>query len=340
MRIETAMNALELALDYPACADILTVEFSGGEPLLNFKLIRDFIPRANKMAETKGKKLSFSIQTNGTLFNDENIIFLKDNNVDIGISIDGTADVHDKNRVFPNGTGSNAIIVANISKLRQHGITPSLLAVVSSAEQYDSVVQFANENSIKEIRTNLVTKAGRAEGKDEYTVDYEALADKYIKVCQDILEGKLQVNDATLTFFLWNLILNQPHMCFRSPCGAGKNQVSVTSDGNLYPCQGWRNIHDKPLGNVNELKSLKETLDFSERVNGLRKHNVRCLEICQECECKAFCGVCPREIYTETGSLNQRIGVCSFQRKVFSELMWLFVEYEDQIKEYLLGAYA
>lgn len=339
MTMEIALKSLELALDYPLCADTLTVEFSGGEPLLNFDLIRNFIPIAIEKAKNRGKKLTFTIQTNGTLLNDEIISFLVKYRVNIGISIDGTKEFHDRNRVFSDGVGSSDVIIKNIHQLISIGCKPSILAVISSPEQYDSVIAFAMDNNITEIRTNLVTKAGRAEGKDDFTIDYKGIAGKFISTAKNILEGEVRIHDATLTFFLWNLLLSQPHMCFRSPCGSGKNQISVTSDGNIYPCQGWRNIHDNPISNVLNTKDLKNALDGSVRVSELRTHDVRNIEVCQSCRFKAFCGVCPREIYTEKHTINEKIGFCEFQNMVFEELMWVFDEYSDSIQKYLLGSY-
>ena len=339
MTLQTALKSLDLALAYPKCNNVLTVEFSGGEPLVNFTLIKDFIPIALDKAAEKNKKLTFTIQTNGTLLNEEIINFLVQYDVNIGISIDGTKEFHDKNRIFVDGSGSCTKIMENIATLQSLGSHASTLSVISSPEQYDSVIDFALQNNISAIRTNLVTKAGRAKDKDDFTVDYAKLADKYIEVCQRIFEGELRIHDATLTYFLWNLLLNQPHMCFRSPCGSGTNQVSVTSDGNLYPCQGWRNIHDNPVCNVNDIADLNEALCNNERVKELRAHNVRDIEVCKSCNWSAFCGVCPREIYSEKGTLNEKIGMCIFQSKICEELIWCFEKYPDSIKEYLLGAY-
>lgn len=337
MTLDIALKSLELVLNYSKCADTLTVEFSGGEPLVNFRLIKEFVPIALQKAEMHGKNLTFSIQTNGTLLNEEVLDFFMKYNVNIGISVDGTKEFHDKNRVYGDGRGSNEIIVENIKKLQIKGCNTSILAVISSPEQYDSVIEFAQENNISEIRTNLVTKSGRAKGKEEYTIDYEKIADKYIEISKKILEGQIKIRDATLTFFLWNLLLNQPHMCFRSPCGSGTNQISVTSDGEIYPCQGWRNIHDKPICNVVDTTGLEVELNGNGRIRELREHNVRNIEACKLCDWSAFCGVCPREIYTEKGTMNERIGYCNFQAKVFEELMWNFDLYADSIRKYLLG---
>lgn len=335
MNLYTAIHALEKVLNYNKCAEVLTIEFSGGEPLVNFEMIKDFIPIADNMAKEMGKKLTYTIQTNGTLLTDEIITFLLDHNVNIGISIDGEAEVHDANRIFHDGTGSLSTIIRNIELLQTRGGHVSILAVISSVYQYESVIKFATAHNISDIRTNLVTKAGRAKKGDSFSLEYIAMADKFVEVADRILHGELKIKDATLTFFLWNLLLMQPHMCFRSPCGAGTNQISITATGDIYPCQGWRNIHDSPVGNVNDNTDLNTLLMNNNRVQELRNHIVRTSPSCQDCNWKTFCGVCPREIYSETGSVHGQIGQCIFEGRVFEALMWKFYDCHDEIKRYL-----
>lgn len=336
MNLETAMNALNMALNYTKCSDVLTVEFSGGEPLINFELIREFIPKAIETAKKKNKRMSFTIQTNGTLLNDEIIDFLIEYDVNIGFSVDGTEKYHDTNRIFSDGQGTLATIKKNIKKIQSKGGHVSILAVISSAEQYDSVIQFAIENNVVNIRTNLVTKVGRAQTEDDFILDYDKVADKFIEVALKIFNEDLRINDATLTFYLWNLLLWQPHMCFRSPCGAAKNQVSISVTGDIYPCQGWRNIKDNAIGNVNDNCSLDDIFAKNTRVSELQKRDVRILEACKDCDWKMFCGICPREVYTYNARMDGKIPECVFQSKVFEALTLEFSKNRNKIKKYLL----
>lgn len=339
MPIDTAINALKLALNHPQCAQTLTIEFSGGEPMLNFDLIEKFVPIAEKMAEDRGKNLTFTIQTNGTMLNKKNMDYLLQHRFNVGISIDGMEEIHDKNRVFANGNGSLGVIRKNIRRFMELGGNVSILAVISSVEQYDSILQFALENGIKDIRTNLVTQIGRAMGKEEFAIEYKKLADKFVEVSKRILRGELKINDATLTFYLWNLLMLQPHMCFRSPCGAAKNQISVTAFGEVYPCQSWRNVKDIPMGNVNEENNLENMISKSKRAKELRERNVRDIEPCKKCEWKMFCGVCPREVYSCKGNIYDKIPQCIFQNNVFEALIWEFGKNQEGIRKYLIGEY-
>ena len=294
MSLETALKALRAVLDSSKCADVLTIEFSGGEPLLNFSMIEQFIPKANKMAEKKKKKLTFSIQTNATLLNEHIMTFLIENKVNVGVSIDGEKEYHDKNRVFSDGIGSLDVITKNIKEFKNKGGQVSVLAVISSVQQYESVIKYAIENGIESIRTNLVTKIGRAEEKKEFDLEYMELADKFIEVSDKMICGEIKLHDVTLSHFLWNLVQVQPHMCFRVPCGSGRNQISITASGEMYTCQEWRNIHDAPIGNVNVDTDLDMKLIENKRARELANRDVNKSEVCKKCDWKTFCGICPR----------------------------------------------
>lgn len=340
MTLEIALSAISLALDYPNCSDTLTIEFSGGEPLLNYDLIEELIPKAKTLALEKSKSVNFTIQTNGTLLTEEIALFLKENDVEIGISMDGTKEEQNKYRVFNDGSGSYDIIKRNICKIKSECCDASILSVVSSAKQYDSIIRLATENDIKYIRTNIVMPIGRAEINSDFESNESKLsdiADKFLCVSHDVLSGEDTVNDATLRFYLWNLLLWQPHMCFRSPCGAGKNQISVTSNGDIYPCQEWRNIHDIPIGNVMSEIPLKSILENSDRVKSIQEKDTKKTELCHECDWKMFCGICTREIYSKSPEMDEKIPQCEFQGKVFEGLIYEFADYSDNIKKFITG---
>ena len=86
-------------------------------------------------------------------------------------------------------------------------------------------------------------------------------------------------------------------MCFRVPCGSGRNQISITASGEMYTCQEWRNIHDAPIGNVNVDTDLDMKLIENKRARELANRDVNKSEVCKKCDWKTFCGICPREIY-------------------------------------------
>lgn len=137
-----------------------------------------------------------------------------------------------------------------------------------------------------------------------------------------------------MLYILWNLLLFQPHMCFRNPCGAGRNQLHINVDGNIYPCQDWRSINEHPITNVinNDLAiKLKE----NELVRNIQNRNLDLIKECKKCNWKRFCGMCPREIFSEKGNINSNGSMCKFYDIVFREILWLFKDNLHNIEEYL-----
>lgn len=336
MDSQTALSALEQVLDLDNVDENLTIEFSGGEPLLNYELLYSFVHNAKKIAEKSHIDIKFTIQTNGILLNEDRINFLIDNNVEIGLSIDGTKKVNDKNRVFRNGTGTFDIIIQNIHKIKSLGGKFSVICVITCPEQFDDIYNLCMENDIFYIRTNLVTDVGR--GKDLYkmkNMDFvKYLATSYIDFCKKIIP-KNKIYEANSTYYLWNLLGYQPHMCFRVPCGAALNQIHIDANGDIYPCQDWRSIHDKCLGNIHT-DSLKSILKTSQRVIELNTRSTQEMDSCRKCNWKMFCGVCPRKIYSETKKLSGFSYSCVFQNLVFNELIWEYSNNKEAIKNYLL----
>lgn len=339
MKLDTAIRAFEIFTSLSNCSDKITVEFSGGEPLLNFKLIKQSVPEFNKIAQNKGIQVSYSIQSNGILLDEEIIDFLKENNFSIGISLDGSREVNDSNRIFPDNTGSFDKVMKAIKKLKNKEVNFSILAVISDPSQYSNLLNFAVENGIKSIRANYLTQIGRARKifKDttnisQFPIEY---AKAYLEMCKKLINEGVKIKEANLTYLLWNLLLWQPHMCFRIPCGAGNNQLHVTATGDIYPCQDWRSIHDIKIANVQD-SDIEEKIMNHPRVRELRQRNLDIIKECQNCNWKRFCGTCPREIYTEKKQLSGDISLCKFYGYLFNELIWIIYHNKDNVIKYLL----
>ena len=110
MSAGVAFAAVDFLLRESRESENISLTFTGGEPLLNFKAIKSAVEYAQVEAERKGKKAKFLIATNGTLFNDNIISFIKENQIEVQVSLDGDEETHDKMRIFPNGRGSYRVI--------------------------------------------------------------------------------------------------------------------------------------------------------------------------------------------------------------------------------------
>jgi len=117
MSPEVAVAAVDFLLHESRESETISLIFTGGEPLLNFKTIKSAVEYAQVEAERKRKKAKFLIATNGTLFNNEIISFIKENQIEVQISLDGDKETHDRMRIFPDGRGSYRVISRWLPKL-------------------------------------------------------------------------------------------------------------------------------------------------------------------------------------------------------------------------------
>lgn len=150
MSLETAKKAIRQLLDQqPARKGRSPITFYGGEPLLEFDLLRQCVEFAEQDAAERGKQVRFSITTNGTLMNDEVVDFLVEHDFLVLVSLDGCREAHDRYRVFPNGKGSFDLVLRNLYRFAEkypgylkRGINVTLappLVLKETAELVDSL---------------------------------------------------------------------------------------------------------------------------------------------------------------------------------------------------------
>ncbi|WP_300409263.1 radical SAM protein [Lagierella sp.] len=172
--------AFDEFLKLPNISEFLTIEFSGGEPLMNFKFIHNVVPIILSKAGKHNININFSIQTNGTLFNDNILDFIKKYNFSVGISIDGFKKWNN-HRVFGNNVEAYDKIMNGINSLKNKSIPFSVLGVITNYEQYDSYLQFVYENDINYFRLNTLANIGRSENLNLSKNNIQKLYDKYAK---------------------------------------------------------------------------------------------------------------------------------------------------------------
>ena len=339
---ETAIKGFEAILNLPNISSSLTVEFSGGEPLVNFSLIKELVSKFASLAAERGVEIRYAIQTNGVLINDEIASFFAENHFSVGISTDGD-ELWNKNRIDATGQAVYPKVLQSFDILRSNGVTSfSTLGVVYNPQQYNSYIKFAKENGICRFRLNTLTNIGRSQNQMNTTTSVVSVSDDYVK--QYVQMAKTLILDpeysgmkeANLEYYLWALLDWQPHMCFRTPCGAGRNQLHISSYGEIFPCQDWRSIGDVSLGHISDGMDLQKCIGRSSRVTQMNLPNFqRYPELCKNCAWKMRCGVCARELYTEYKKDGQKIGLCEFQNGVYEGLMELIYSNTKEVMDYL-----
>lgn len=341
LSLENLQKGLGMVFNLPNISSPLSIEFSGGEPLANYSLIVKAVNLIKEMASPKKIQIRFCIQTNGVLITPEIAQFLKVNRFSIGISLDGYSKWN-LNRVDCKGVPVYEKVLRTIKLLQREGVDFSVLGVVYHPDQYEDFLDFAKEYSVKNFRLNTLAAIGRSLDEMKQSEFINKTAEQYIssylRMAKKLItdQSYCGFKEANLEYFLWSLLDWQPHMCFRTPCGAGRNQIHLSTKGEFFPCQDWRSIKDACIGTVYENQTLSSMLMKSHRVQEMQKANYeRYPDYCANCTWKMRCGVCARELYTEYRGLCEKIGLCQFYVGVYDSLLSFFVNYKNEVLSYL-----
>jgi uncharacterized protein len=255
----------------------LRLKFAGGEPLLTFHMWSKKIDYLKQNLEKTGAKLQIQIITNGTIISDSIIKFLVENEVGVGLSLDGFGTYQDQTRFFHNGKGSFEKVYKNLQTIRENGIDPYVTTVVSkqNIEGLEQITSFFVDENLR-FRFSI----------EKYDFpDIVSLISK-LKSSYQIIENRIDEYNQFLSHKLCDLSFDKP--IFDTPCGVGVSHASVNFNGNIHTCQ---TEHFKSeIGNIFNDSDFLQTIQNQERVLELPKIS----ESCQECSYKYTCaGGCP-----------------------------------------------
>ena len=272
----------------------LTIAFQGGEPtLIGLDYYKNFIKLVNKKNINKVNIL-YTIQTNGTILNDEFLSFLKENNFLVGISLDGIKQTHDINRLDNNNNQTFEKVFNTIKKLKEYEIDFNILTVVtkSVAKNINQIYKFYKDNNF--IYTQYIPVLNKINNKIEaYSItphDYFIFLDTLFHLYyNDIKKGKYIYN----RYFenIVRLLLNMnPEDC--SLMGHCSIQFVIEANGNVYPCDFYC-LDKYLLGNINQ-NDFNEILKNENSINFI-KDSLNIYSKCKTCKYFKICrGGCKR----------------------------------------------
>lgn len=228
MSEETAQRALAIALDSPS--PHIKIEFQGGEPLLNFPLIQTIVLAAKERAPAVNKTIDFVIASNLALLNDEHLAFCKSHGILLSTSLDGPADLHNKNRPRPGGN-SHALAVANIRRAQQ-ALGPDRVGALmttteASLDRIEEVVDEYIDLGLDGIFLRALSPYGFAvKTKQYYRYDAKRWLDFYERGLRYILSintGGRHFPEFYSALILRRLLTDRPigYVDLRSPAGIG-----------------------------------------------------------------------------------------------------------------------
>lgn len=267
------------------------IQFTGGEPILNYELILEIVDYLKKI----GISVPMNIQTNGTLLTKEKIIKLNENKIGISISIDGFGRKNDSLRPMKNNNASGFKIVdENISYMAENGIPTQLNAVISkeSADFIDELFDYALiKGNIRGISVDVLRNIEK--GKDVESADKVQVLKllKRIKKKLEILNRagiRIEFKDFSKMSYLVLNNINKKHYCYAQT----NESIAVRPNGDFYPCSSLAGDKNFLIGNV---KKGVDRIPIFFKISEER-------EKCRTCEIKNFCcGACPAgRIYGES----------------------------------------
>jgi len=288
MTRDVAKSAIDYLVLVSGEQKMCQVNFFGGEPLLNFDLIRWCTHYAKRVLSDAGKGVRFDLSTNGTLVTDEIIRFFEEHDFRVQVSLDGPADIHDVQRPFADGSGSHDIAVEAIHHLREAGVTVGTATVVcgndlSACRAFHYVHGMGGSN----VQITLSQIPGNPEwGFTEDQMDtvreqFGTLADEYFSSL---------IHDTPVRNALFEKVLRRIRNGFPAirSCSAGQTMMAVGANGSIYPCSLVVGIEELNMGSV---FSPPPPEALPNPFAGFDANSVRA---CQDCWARYVCsGGCP-----------------------------------------------
>ena len=315
MSFEVGKQALDFLVSHSGTRKNLEVDFFGGEPLMNFDVVKQLVAYARSIEKEAGKNFRFTLTTNGMLIDQDVIDFANKEMSNVVLSLDGRKDVHDRFRVDYAGHGSYDKIVPKFQELvRQRG-----------NKDYYMRGTFTHHNPdfLNDIKTMLdlgftelsmepvVTAKGDPSGLTEE--DLPIIMEQYEDLARLQLERYKE--GRPFTFYHYMIDLTGGPCIYKriSGCGSGTEYMAVTPWGDLYPCHQFVGEEKFKLGNIwDGVTNTEVQQEFA-------SCNVYARPDCHDCWARLYCsGGCAANAYHATGSVK---GVYEYGCKLFRKRM-------------------
>ena len=333
MTKETARKAVEVALQSPD--NSITIEIQGGEPLLNFDVVKEIIDYTNEVK--RDKDVSFTMVSNLVALDDSKLDYLVEKNVSVCTSLDGPRNVQEKNRVCKNGGSTYDYVIQGIDKLRKRGIFGGAIQTTTkySLDFPEEIVNIYAELGIPGIFIRALTPLGFAKSDwNEIGYTPEEFLKFYEKAFNRIMEINKQGTffpELHASYFLRKIISSSSvnYMELRSPCGAGLGQLSYYYTGDVYTCDEGRMISEAgidafKLGNVYK-DSYKDLIQNPICKTLALSSVVESIPGCSDCVYNPYCGVCPVITYAHEKDIFPKTPK-GFRCQVYSGMLDIYFE--------------
>lgn len=313
MPLETGKRAMDFLVEHSGNRRNLEVDFFGGEPLLNWQMVKDTVAYARSLEEKHNKHFRFTLTTNGLLINDDVIEFTNREMDNVVLSLDGRPETHDRFRLTRGGRGCYDVVVPKFQELVRRRTRGTYYVrgtyTHENTDFLEDILHIADLGFDEISMEPVVCPPG-----EPYALtaeDMPIVQEQYEKLALEML--KRDREGRGFRFYHFTMDLDHGPCIYKriAGCGSGTEYLAVTPNGDLYPCHQFVENPDFLMGNLREgivRTDLQETFG---------RCNVFARSDCQECWAKLYCsGGCAANAYHMSGSL---LGIDEYGCELFKK---------------------
>lgn len=315
MSFEVGKRALDFLIENSGNRKNLEVDFFGGEPLMNFDVVKKLVEYARSIEKEHSKNFRFTLTTNGVLIDDDVIDFCNREMNNVVLSLDGRKEVHDRLRKDYKGNGSYDLIVPKFQKfVEKRGDKSYYIRGTYTHKNTDFTNDIFHmaDLGFKELSMEPVVCAPG----EEYALtedDLPVLFKQYEILAKEML--KRDSENRGFTFYHYMIDLSNGPCIYKriSGCGSGTEYLAVTPWGELFPCHQFVGDEKYSMGNIYDGVTNTKMRDR------FKKCNVYSRPECADCWAKLYCsGGCAANAYYAAGDI---LGVYDYGCKLFKKRM-------------------
>lgn len=294
MSFEVAAKAIDLIVENARAKNrIPSISFFGGEPLLNYKLMKQIVAYVKE----KGYNVAYGMTTNGTLINNDIEQFIVDNNISTQISIDGDERSQNLNRYYANKRGGYKDVISATADLREQGLLGARATITKDSPTYDSQILHLLSLGFVKVEWGYAIETLTYSGLNDMLNSFQILCDEFYKL---VKQEKFQIAKRFGNIIRYLQRIHTASIRDRT-CQSGQSLLAVDIEGNMYPCHRFISCEEYKLGsvfddNIHQINTHKFYKEF-----GIRNH-----EKCLSCVARNFCcGGCMHMNYDFTSKTTE-----------------------------------
>ncbi|NLZ90083.1 MAG: thioether cross-link-forming SCIFF peptide maturase [Clostridiales bacterium] len=313
MSAETGRRALDFLVARSGVRRNLEVDFFGGEPLMNWEVVKELVRYGRALEKEHDKVFRFTLTTNGMLLDDEVTDFCNREMHNVVLSLDGRKQVHDRFRVDAGGQGSYDTVVPKFQRfVKARGDRGYYIRGTYTRHNADFLADILHMADLGFTQLSMEPAVGMKDSPDALREeDLPQLYDQYERLAAEMIRRSREGRGFTFYHYMLDL---QHAPCIQkrvSGCGAGTEYLAVTPWGDLYPCHQFVGDGDCLLGNIHDGITNRELF------NSFRQVHVYARPECADCWAKLFCsGGCTANAYHASGDV---LGVDAYGCRLFKK---------------------